>query len=339
MNNLKQNNENFSQIIPQWYLTQGRNGLPWRKKISPYRVWISEIMLQQTQVKTVIPFFNKFIKKFPNLKSISKASEDEILALWSGLGFYRRAKNIYKTKEIIKSEFKNRFPKKFEELILLPGIGRSTAGAIMSIAYNKPYPILDANVKRVISRYENINLEQKDAIKSLWSLSDIYTPSENVFEYTQGIMDLGATICQLRSPMCSECPLNLSCESAFKEFDVNKRNKRQKLTKRINFTLAHSNQSFLLFKKNEQSFWESLWIPYDNQYQDLDRIFKEPRKTKTQNLFHPLSHIDLEITVKIFDYDKPFNIDTNLEHQWINKSQINDFGLPKPIKAIIDTYV
>ena len=296
-------------------------------------------MLQQTQVKTVIPFFNKFIKKFPNLKSISKASEDEILALWSGLGFYRRAKNIYKTKEIIKIEFKNRFPKKFEELILLPGIGRSTAGAIMSIAYNKPYPILDANVKRVISRYKNINLEQKDAIKSLWSLSDIYTPSENVFEYTQGIMDLGATICHLRSPMCSECPLNLSCESAFKEFDVNKRNKRQKLTKRINFTLAHSNQSFLLFKKNEQSFWESLWIPYDNQYQDFDRIFKEPRKTKTQNLFHPLSHIDLEITVKIFDYDKPFNIDTNLEHQWINKSQINDFGLPKPIKAIIDTYV
>ena len=296
-------------------------------------------MLQQTQVKTVIPFFNKFIKKFPNLKSISKASEDEILALWSGLGFYRRAKNIYKTKEIIKSEFKNRFPKKFEELILLPGIGRSTAGAIMSIAYNKPYPILDANVKRVISRYKNINLEQKDAIKSLWSLSDIYTPSENVFEYTQGIMDLGATICHLRSPMCSECPLNLSCESAFKEFDVNKRNKRQKLTKRINFTLAHSNQSFLLFKKNEQSFWESLWIPYDNQNQDFDRIFKEPRKTKTQNLFHPLSHIDLEITVKIFDYDKPFNIDTNLEHQWINKSQINDFGLPKPIKAIIDTYV
>ena len=336
---MKQNNENFSQIIPQWYLTQGRNSLPWRKKISPYRVWISEIMLQQTQVKTVIPFFNKFIKKFPNLKSISKASEDEILALWSGLGFYRRAKNIYKTKEIIKSEFKNRFPKKFEELILLPGIGRSTAGAIMSIAYNKPYPILDANVKRVISRYKNINLEQKDAIKSLWSLSDIYTPSENVFEYTQGIMDLGATICQLRSPMCSECPLNLSCESAFKEFDVNKRNKRQKLTKRINFTLAHSNQSFLLFKKNEQSFWESLWIPYDNQYQDFDRIFKEPRKTKIQNLFHPLSHIDLEITVKIFDYDKPFNIDTNLEHQWINKSQINDFGLPKPIKAIIDTYV
>ena len=296
-------------------------------------------MLQQTQVKTVIPFFNKFIKKFPNLKSISKASEDEILALWSGLGFYRRAKNIYKTKEVIKSEFKNRFPKKFEELILLPGIGRSTAGAIMSIAYNKPYPILDANVKRVISRYKNINLEQKDAIKSLWSLSAIYTPSENVFEYTQGIMDLGATICHLRSPTCSECPLNLSCQSAFKEFDVNKRNKKQKLTKRINFTLAHSNQSFLLLKKNEQSFWESLWIPYDNQYQDFDRIFKEPRKTKIQNLFHPLSHIDLEITVKIFDYDKPFNIDTNLEHQWINKSQINDFGLPKPIKAIIDTYV
>ena len=121
-NKLKQSNKNFSQVIPQWYMASGRNNLPWRKRISPYRVWISEIMLQQTQVKTVIPFFNAFIKKFPNLRSISKASEDEILALWTGLVFYRRAKNIFKTKEIIKNDFKNRFPKKFEELILLPGI-------------------------------------------------------------------------------------------------------------------------------------------------------------------------------------------------------------------------
>ena len=301
-------------------MASGRNNLPWRKGISPYKVWISEIMLQQTQVKTVIPFFNAFIKKFPNLKSISKASEDEILALWTGLGFYRRAKNIFKTKEIIKNEFKNRFPKKFKELILLPGIGRSTAGAIMSIAYNKSYPILDANVKRVISRYENIDIEQKNAIKSLWELSEKYTPSENIFEYTQGIMDLGATICHLRSPKCSICPLNISCKSAFKEFETVKKTKKQKLTKRINFTLAHSNQ-------------------YDNQHLNSKSIFKDPKKVQTRHLNHALSHMDLDITVEIFDYDKPFKIETNLEHQWINKSEINDFGLPKPIKTIIQTYV
>ena len=114
---------------------------------------------------------------------------------------------------------------------------------------------------------------------------------------------------------------------------------QQKLNKRINFTLAHSNQSFLLFKKNEQSFWESLWTPYDNQHLNSKSIFKDPKKVQTRHLNHALSHMDLDITVEIFDYDKPFKIETNLEHQWINKSEINDFGLPKPIKTIIQTYV
>ena len=339
MNNLNQNSKDFSDAVSKWYLTSGRNNLPWRKTISPYRVWISEIMLQQTQVKTVIPFFKKFIKKYPNLKSISDASEDDILALWTGLGFYRRAKNIFKTKEIIKNSYKNIFPKKFDELILLPGIGRSTAGAIMSIAYKTSFPILDANAKRVISRFNNINIKGKGAIKSLWAKAEIYTPNNNIFEYTQGIMDLGATICHLRSPSCLECPLNYSCESAFKKFDINKRNKKQKLTKKLNFTLAHSNESFLLFRKNEKSFWESLWIPYDNQHDLKPDIFKQPIKSQIQNFSHALSHIDLDITIEIIDYKKPFKIKTNLEYQWINKRKINEFGLPKPIKSIIENYV
>jgi len=339
LNSLDINNKDFSDRVSNWYLSSGRTNLPWRKNISPYRIWISEIMLQQTQVKTVIPFFKKFIKKYPNLKSISVASEDEILALWSGLGFYRRAKNIFKTKEIIKNNYKNIFPKKFEELILLPGIGRSTAGAIMSIAYEKSFPILDANVKRIISRFDNINIQSKKALKSLWLLSESYTPNNNIFEYTQGIMDLGATVCHIRSPMCTDCPLKLSCKNAFREFNIIKKNKKQKLTKKINFTLAHSNQSFLLFRRNEKSFWESLWIPYDNKYRGRRIIFKQPIKSEIQNFNHALSHIDLNISVEIFDYDKPFKIQTNLEHQWINREEINEFGLPKPIKSIIENYV
>ena len=339
MNSLDINNKDFSDRVSNWYLSSGRTNLPWRKNISPYRIWISEIMLQQTQVKTVIPFFKKFIKKYPNLKSISVASEDDILALWSGLGFYRRAKNIFKTKEIIKNNYKNIFPKNFEELILLPGIGRSTAGAIMSIAYKKSYPILDANVKRIISRFDNINIQSKDALKSLWLLSESYTPNNNIFEYTQGIMDLGATVCHTRSPICTDCPLKLSCKNAFREFNVIKKSKKQKLTKKINFTLAHSNQSFLLFRRNEKSFWESLWIPYDNKYRGRRIIFKQPIKSEIQNFNHALSHIDLNISVEIFDYDKPFKIQTNLEHQWINREEINEFGLPKPIKSIIENYV
>jgi A/G-specific adenine glycosylase len=339
LNNLDHINKNFSQKITEWYLINGRDDLPWRKKISPYRVWISEIMLQQTQVKTVIPFFKKFIQKYPNLKSIASASEDDILAMWTGLGFYRRAKNIYKTKEIIKREYGNRFPKEFNELLMLPGIGRSTAGAIMSIAFIKPYPILDANVKRVISRYKNVNLEKKNSTKNLWFLSEVLTPEENIFEYTQGIMDLGATKCIARNPDCEECPLIHSCQGAFKTFELNNKSKKEKSRKKIFFTLAHSNESFLLFKKNEKTFWESLWVPYDNQDQIKSNFFKEPLKSETKNFNHALSHMDLDITIEIFDYKTPFKIKTNLEHRWVNKNQIDKFGLPKPIKTIIENYV
>ena len=339
MNSINKNSQEFSEGITNWYLLNGRESLPWRRNVSGYKVWISEIMLQQTQVKTVIPFYKKFIKKYPNLESISSATEDDILALWSGLGFYRRAKNIYKSKEIIKKEYKNRFPRKFNELMLLPGIGRSTAGAIMSIAYKKSYPILDANVKRVISRYKKIDMSEKDVMKKLWLLSESLTPINNIFEYTQGIMDLGATVCISRSPNCIQCPFSQSCKSAFETFEINKKIKKEKSKKKIYFTLAHSKKSFLLFKKNDKTFWESLWIPYDNQNLKKSNIFKEPYKSEVKNLNHALSHIDLDITIEIFDYKKPFEIETNLEHQWINKNQIDKFGLPKPIKSIIENYV
>ena len=338
MNNSNSPKQKFSDLISNWYLSNGREALPWRKNITPYRIWISEIMLQQTQVKTVIPFFKRFIKKHPNLKSLLSASEDDILALWTGLGFYKRAKNIYKAKEIIKNKYGNKFPKDYEQLILLPGIGRSTAGAIMSIAYKKPYPILDANVKRVISRYKKINLNEKDSLKELWLSSERLTPEKNIFEYTQGVMDLGAMICTARSQHCMSCPLNKYCKSAFKEIEILKGAKKIKPKKKIFFTLAHSNESFLLFKKNEKSFWESLWVPFASDDIQKDDIFKKPSKRAMKNINHVLSHMDLDITIEIFDYKAPFKIATNLEYQWISKNEIHNYGLPKPIKTIIENH-
>ncbi len=338
MNNSKSQYKDFSQKISDWYLSDGRDGLPWRKNISPYRIWISEIMLQQTQVKTVIPFFKRFISTYPNLKAIASASEDEILALWSGLGFYRRAKNIYKTKEIIRSDFKNRFPRRFIDLIKLPGIGRSTAGAIMSIAYKQSYPILDSNVKRVISRYKKVDLNKKNSIKKLWLLSDDLTPEEGIFNYTQGIMDLGATICQMKSADCINCPLNKTCKSAFKELKINNKVRKKRSYKKIHFTLAHSNEWFLLFKKNRKSFWESLWVPYDHEFNDVNNSFPESTKRKIKNINHLLSHIELDITIEVIDYKNPFKIKTNMEHQWIRKDQIHNYGMPKPIKTIIENH-
>ena len=328
----------FSSSIDKWYLRNGRKDLPWRQNITPYRVWISEIMLQQTQVKTVIPYYQKFTMKFPDLYSISKASEEDILALWTGLGFYRRAKNIYATKEIIKNNYKNIFPSNFDDLIKLPGIGKSTAGAILSIAYGKPAPILDANVKRVISRHDDIDLQDKKSLANLWHLSEMYTPSKKVFEYTQGIMDVGALICSIKNPSCSDCPLTSSCKTAFKELKVLKKSKRQKNKEKLFFTLAHSKSEFLLFRKNAKTYWESLWIPYEEKDGLSNIIFKEPSKSNTKKFKHALSHLDLEITINIVDYKSPFKIETNLEHQWIKKSDIHKYGLPKPIRNIIDKH-
>ena len=206
-------NERLGRKISKWYLLHGRHNLPWRKSISPYRVWISEIMLQQTQVVTAIPFFKRFMRQYPTLKSFLAASEDEVLAMWSGLGYYRRARYIFKTKEIIKNLYKGNFPKDFDSILSLPGIGKSTAGAISSIALNQPFPILDTNVKRVLVRLhalpENIN------DKELWNLATNIQDKKDLFSYTQGIMDLGATVCLTKEPICKSCPLKKDCKSAF----------------------------------------------------------------------------------------------------------------------------
>ena len=327
----------LSKQIVQWYRKNGRSELPWRKNVTAYRVWISEIMLQQTQVKTVIPFFKKFIGKYPNLKSLSTATEEEILALWTGLGFYRRAINIYKAKEIILSDFKNRFPKSFNDIVRLPGIGESTAGAIMSIAYQIPYPILDANVKRVISRYESVdsNATHKSN-KKLWALSSKHTPDNNIFSYTQGIMDLGATICHNSKPDCAICPLQKDCKGAFKIKSVKREIKKQNPTKKINYALARSKDSFLLFKKLEKSFWEGLWTPLE-----LNSIDPFPWKDDIEvleeiSLKHKLSHLNLDIKISIYSYEKIFKLKTNKKYEWINKSNIHKYGMPKPIKSIIE---
>ena len=183
----------------------GRQNLPWRKSVTPYKVWISEMMLQQTQVVTASKLLQKILKKYPSLSSMKMATEDDILSLWSGLGYYRRASFIYQAKEKIFLDFNGRFPTTYDELITLPGIGRSTAGAILSIAYQKPFPILDANVKRVIARL----FLQKDFKEGLfWNLSAQCLDEDDPYSYQQGIMDIGATLCTPKAPLCPECPLN-----------------------------------------------------------------------------------------------------------------------------------
>ena len=323
----------FSQQVVQWYLEHGRHDLPWRRKVTPYRIWISEIMLQQTQVKTVIPYFKNFIKKFPSQKSLSEASEDQVLAAWSGLGFYRRARNIFATKEIIKKNYGNRFPNEFKKIIELPGIGKSTAGAIMSLAYLDPHPILDGNVKRVISRLLKKELELLKEVE-LWKLSQEMVSKDDCFSYTQGIMDLGATICTPSNPSCSKCPVSSQCLSAFKVRSV-KKNKAVRVKKVIvmNLSLIQTKKSLLLMKNETDSIWKNLWLPF--QSGSIKNHIKNFKLTANQKINHELTHRKLEINLKTYSSAKEVEIKTNQTYKWIKKDRIEEYGLPKPISKVI----
>ena len=291
-------------------------------------------MLQQTQVKTVIPYFKNFIQKFPSKKKLSEASEDQILAAWSGLGFYRRARNIFASKEIIKKEYGNKFPKKFNHIVALPGIGKSTAGAILSLAYLDPHPILDGNVKRVISRFLNKDLSVLTE-SQLWKLSGEMINRDDCFSYTQGIMDLGATICTPSKPSCNECPVNSHCLTAFKVSPI-KRNKVASTKKVIsmNLSLIQTKKSLLLAKNETDSIWKNLWLPFKSI--SLKNYIQDFQLVSTQEIQHELTHRRLKIILNTYMTSDELKINTNQQYKWIKKDRINEYGLPKPISKVIN---
>ncbi len=203
----------FSARLLAWFDDHGRKALPWQRDPTPYRVWVSEIMLQQTQVATVVPYFTRFIARFPAVATLADAPLDEILRLWSGLGYYARARNLHRSAQIVHAEYGGEFPDDITALQDLPGIGRSTAGAILALALDRRHPILDGNVKRVLCRYHAIaEWPGRPAVeKRLWSLAEAATPRRRVRDYTQAIMDLGATLCTRTRPDCARCPLADGC--------------------------------------------------------------------------------------------------------------------------------
>ncbi|MFT5720121.1 MAG: A/G-specific adenine glycosylase [Motiliproteus sp.] len=207
--------EQFQQQLLVWFDRHGRKTLPWQQGITPYRVWLSEVMLQQTQVATVIPYFERFIAAFPSVEALASADIDQVLHLWTGLGYYARGRNLHKAAQQVVDQHGGRFPDTLEGLEALPGIGRSTAGAILSIAHRIPTPILDGNVKRVLARFHRVEgwSGQSAVQQQLWQLSECYTPQQRCADYTQAIMDLGATLCRRTRPECGQCPLQQGCQA------------------------------------------------------------------------------------------------------------------------------
>ena len=323
---------NFSDSIVEWYKVYGRHDLPWRNSVTPYKVWISEIMLQQTQVKTAIPYFKKFVRKYPTLRSLKNASEDEILSLWSGLGFYKRARNIFATKEIIFDQFNGEFPTTFEKIIKLPGIGKSTAGAILSIAFNNGTPILDGNVKRIIVRHFDLPEDTKD--KELWNYSEIMLSDTDPFIYTQGIMDVGAMICRPIDVNCNDCPVSPTCLQAFKPKIKTRNNvKAVKPVIEMNLLLCRHDNELLLKKIDDQEIWRGLWIPPEKSVISKNIITD---KTKLTKIEHHLTHRFLEINLYETHVKSKFELKSNEESKWIDINKIKKFAIPAPIRSYLE---
>ena len=205
----------FSDRLLAWFDDYGRKDLPWQHDTTPYHVWLSEIMLQQTQVTTVIDYYKRFISHYDNVQALAAANLDDVLALWTGLGYYARARNLHKAAQIIVEQHQGQLPSTIDELVALPGIGRSTAGAIMALGYQERHAILDGNVKRVLARYAAVSgwPGKKDIEQKLWQLAEQLLPTQHVAPYIQAQMDLGATICTRSKPLCSQCPLIRDCKA------------------------------------------------------------------------------------------------------------------------------
>ena len=339
----------FSTQLLVWWDKHGRKDLPWQHPRSPYRVWVSEIMLQQTQVKTVIPYFHRFVDRFPDIQSLASASTDEVLGYWSGLGYYARARNLQKAASICVDQHAAKLPKAPEDLLSLPGIGESTANAIYSQAYDIPAVILDGNVKRVLSRFSAIEgwPGKPDVHKKLWNIAKELLPDSRGADYSQAIMDLGATLCTRARPACSRCPVQKQCK-AHKLDSVAcfpTRKPRTKIT-RMSFRmlmLVNGEGNVLLERRPPSGIWGGLWsLPVDDTETPVTEKLglEESQFQPLPALKHQLTHIQMDIQPVIAHSElSAKGVECAAEQRWFKADEWPELGLPKPVRALLETYL
>ena len=341
----------FSDSILIWFDKSGRKDLPWQQNPTPYRVWVSEIMLQQTQVATVIPYYHRFIELFPELEKLAAAPLDDVLHLWSGLGYYARARNLQKTAEIICEQYNAVFPENIDELQSLPGIGRSTAGAVLSLACGQRQPILDGNVKRVLARFHAVPgwSGQTTVLKQLWAFAENYTPHHRVADYTQAMMDLGATVCARSKPACSDCPLKAEC-AAFKTGNPTQfpapRPKRSIPVRDVHMVLLmNSNRDVYLQKRPPAGIWGGLWsLPEFETVKalyawcDIQGVPESKQAGKTLSVLkHTFSHFHLHITPHLIVIENPAITVMEADRAlWYNMDEPQRVGVAAPVSKLLN---
>ena len=341
----------------QWQASHGRNHLPWQQTRDPYRVWLSEIMLQQTQVSTVLGYYQRFLDAFPDVASLAAAPQDAVLALWSGLGYYSRARNLHKCAQAVMELWGGAFPRTAQELATLPGIGRSTAGAISSFCFSERVPILDANVRRVLTRVLafDADLAQSRNEKQLWEFAQQLCPTQNLQEamprYTQGMMDLGASICTPRKPSCLVCPLHGECRAGKAGNSENYPVRTRKLKRSAEswwLLIAMDEQGQVWLQKRPQAgIWAGLYSPPVFESEDqlqhyVQRNWSGADAAKWTHLpafLHVLTHKDLHLHPVIVPTQKAHAAMVSEAEAtcWAGPSAWAEMGLPAPVRKLLDT--
>lgn len=337
----------FAAQIVRWQRSHGRSELPWQNTRDPYRVWLSEVMLQQTQVTTVLGYFARFLERFPDVAALAAGTEDEVFGLWSGLGYYSRARNMHRCAQEVVARFGGAFPHTAVELVTLPGIGRSTAAAIAAFCFGERVAILDGNVKRVLTRVLGFDGDMSSAAqeRALWDLATQLLPPdgqrEAVASYTQGLMDLGATVCLPRKPSCMICPVNASCvglrQGAPERYPVKTR-KLKRSAQSLWVLLARDAQGRVwLEKRPAKGIWAGLHcLPVFDSHDDLLAALPSGAAHDTQDLppfVHVLTHKDLHLHPVLLQGVQPQGEGA----RWVEAQEWSRLGLPAPMRKLLET--
>jgi A/G-specific adenine glycosylase len=348
----------FAASLIDWHARHGRHDLPWQRRRTPYRVWVSEIMLQQTQVATAIPYYERFLRRFPNIASLAAATLDEVLHLWSGLGYYTRARHLHRAAVRIVEAHGGRFPRSFDAVADLPGIGRSTAGAILALSRGERFPILDGNVRRVLSRHFGVEdrSSRSATLQALWRLAEECTPAQRIATYTQAVMDLGATVCTRRHPSCDSCPVAVTCIARLTgrqhELPAPIPTRSRRLRQVFMLAAMRADGGVLLERRPERGIWGGLWcLPEFASAAEAayyaGRMLEGARAqlVPLQPVEHAFTHFDLIITpllARCSGQAGPGQAGASSgtpppqPMQWYRALEPARLGLPTPIRVLLE---
>jgi len=340
----------LAERVVRWQASHGRHTLPWQGTRDPYRVWLAEVMLQQTQVATVLGYYARFLQRFPGVENLAAAPIDEVLSLWSGLGYYSRARNLHRCAQVVVQQHGGRFPSTAEELSALPGIGRSTAAAIAAFAFGERVAILDGNVKRVLARALAFDgdLSQGDGQKALWGIAEALMPQRDIERYTQGLMDLGATVCLARDPRCDACPLVSTCRARLEgrpqQYPVKSRRPRRGRRRHALLWLRWCDQVRLV-QRPLRGVWAGLWSLPEAASTDAWRMALADAPGEAEALppiEHALTHFDW--TLEPLRWTLPARLPAARAERiaagcaggrWFTPGDAASLGLPAPVRRLL----